>query len=55
MEPCPKHREVKEWMEAHRSEMGPVVLPGLGDALVLDLSPASPEIDDLDEVLDVPA
>jgi 4-aminobutyrate aminotransferase-like enzyme/Ser/Thr protein kinase RdoA (MazF antagonist) len=55
MEPCPKHREVKEWMEAHRSEMGPVVLPGLDDALVLDLSPASPEIDDLDEVLDVPA
>lgn len=55
MEPCPKHREVTEWMEGHRSEMGPVVLPGLDDALVLDLSPGSPEIDDLDKILDVPA
>lgn len=54
MEPCPRHREVEAWMETHRSEMGPVVLPGLDNALVLDLSPASPEIDNLDELLDVP-
>ena len=55
MEPCPRHCDLVTWMETHGSEMGPVVLPGLDDALVLDLSPASPEIDDLDEVLDVPA
>jgi 4-aminobutyrate aminotransferase-like enzyme/Ser/Thr protein kinase RdoA (MazF antagonist) len=55
MEPCPRHRAVRAWMEAHRSEMGPVVAPDLDDVLVLDLSPASPEIDDLDDVLDVPS
>ena len=55
MEPCPKNREVQAWMEAHRSDIGPVVRPALENALVFDLSPSSPEIDDLDEVLDVPA
>ncbi|MEE2669945.1 MAG: aminotransferase class III-fold pyridoxal phosphate-dependent enzyme [Gemmatimonadota bacterium] len=54
MEPCPRHQEVKAWIKAHKSEMGPLVLPSLDNALVFDLSPASPEIDDLDEVLDVP-
>ncbi len=52
LEPCPRHHEVIDWIESHREEMGPVVREDLGDAVVFDLSAASPDIDDLDRVLD---
>jgi 4-aminobutyrate aminotransferase-like enzyme/Ser/Thr protein kinase RdoA (MazF antagonist)/murein DD-endopeptidase MepM/ murein hydrolase activator NlpD len=52
LEPCPRHHAVTDWIETNQKEMGPVVSQGLDDALVFDLSAASPEIDDLDRVLD---
>ena len=55
LEPCPSHVQVTGWIEWHRKEMGPVVGESLDDALVFDLSAASPEIDDLDRVLDAAA
>ncbi len=55
LEPCPRHEEVTGWIESHRQEMGPVVRESLDHALVFDLSAASPDIDDLDRVLDAGA
>jgi len=52
LEPCPHHHAVTDWIETNRREMGPIVSHGLDEALVFDLSAASPEIDDLDRVLD---
>ena len=52
LEPCPRHHAVTDWIGAHREEMGPVVGENLDDAFVFDLSAASFEIDDLDQVLD---
>ena len=52
LEPCPHHHAVTGWIESNKREMGPVVSGGLDQALVFDLSAASPEIDDLDRILD---
>ncbi len=55
LEPCPRHHEVVGWIGSRRSAAGPVVRESLEDAEVLDLSVASPEIDDLDRMLDTEA
>lgn len=52
--PCPRSVSVVEWLGAHRSEAGPVVRPPLMDeeAVVFDLSVASPEIENPDRLAD---
>ena len=51
LEPCPNQHAVTEWIEANQHELGPVVDVSLDEALVFDLSASSPDIDDLDRVL----
>jgi len=50
--PCPQTPAVEAWLAAHADEIGPVVSTDLGNALVLDLSVASPEFETPEQATD---